>query len=169
MKSFDGTKTADLERITIDKSEVKAGETLDAQAFIRTNDGQFYVQKIPIKIPAETPAGSLLVTIGDGGSIQQLSASKQFVPQSLGDLIKNINKTKKNDRLYVLTQRVTNGAIIGSKELPNLPPSVLATLNSDRATSSFTPTVLTTLSEQEVTPNDYVISGQQVLTIEVVR
>ncbi|MCU0237879.1 MAG: hypothetical protein MUC29_00425 [Pyrinomonadaceae bacterium] len=169
IKSFDGTKTADLEKISLDRNEVKAGETVEAQAFIRTDDGQFFVERIPIKIPAETPAGTILVTIGDGNSIQQISAAKQFVPKNLGDLIKNINNIKKNDRLYVITQRVTNGAIIGSKELPNLPPSVLATLNSDRATASFTPTVLTTLTEQEVSPNDYLISGQQILTIEVVK
>jgi hypothetical protein len=169
IKTFDGTRNAVLDKITIDKNEVKAGETFEATAYLRTDTGLSYVEKIPVKIPADTPAGTLLVTIGDGGSIQLLTASKQFVPKSLSELIKNINQVKKNDRLYVITQRVTNGAIIGSKELPNLPPSVLATLNSDRSTSSFTPTVLSNLTEQEVAPNEFVVSGQQVLTIEVVK
>ncbi len=169
IKANDGSKTAVLERISLDRNEIKAGETFEAQAFIRTDTGQIFVQRIPVKIPADTPAGTLLIALGDGNSLQQVSASRQFVPKNVGELIKTMNQIKKNDRLYVQTYRVTNGAIIGSKELPNLPPSVLATLNNDRTAGGFTPTVLTVLTEQEVPPAEYVISGQQVLTIEVVK
>jgi hypothetical protein len=87
----------------------------------------------------------------------------------LSELIKTINKLKKDDRLYVQTYRVTNGAIIGANELPNLPPSMLATLNNDRTAGGFKPTVLTVLTEQELAPAEFIISGQQVLTIEVIR
>jgi hypothetical protein len=167
--STDGAKSAVLERIALDRSEVKPGETFDAQAYIRTNTGQVFVQRIPITIPKDTPAGTLLVSIGDGGSVQQVSASRAFVPKNLGELVKTINAVKKNDRLYAQTYRITNGAIIGAKEMPNLPPSVLATLNNDRTAGGFTPTVLTVLTEQEIAPADYVITGQQVLTIEVVK
>lgn len=167
--SIDGTKSAVLERIALDRTEVKAGESFELQAFIRTNTGQVFAQKIPVSIPKDTPAGTLLVSLGDGGSLQQISPSRSFVPKNLGELVKTINETKKNDRLYAQTYRVTNGAIIGAKELPNLPPSVLATLNNDRTAGGFTPTVLTVLTEQELAPAEYVISGQQVLTIEVVK
>lgn len=167
--SSDGSKTGTLERIALDRTEVKAGGTFEAQAFVRTYNGQIFVQKIPVKVPTDTPAGTLLVAIGDGGSLQQVSASRQFVPKNIGELIKTINEVKKNDRLYVQTFRVTNGAIIGAKELPNLPPSVLATLNNDRTAGGFKPTLLTTLTDQELPPAEFVISGQQVLTIEVTK
>ncbi len=167
--SFDGSKTAVLDRTILDRSEVKAGETFEIQAFLRTDAGTLIVQKIPVKVPNDTPAGTLLVSLGDGNSVQQVSPMRQFVPKTLGELIKNINQIKKNDRFYAQLYRITNGAIIGSNELPNLPPSVLATLNSDRSTGGVTPTVLTVLSEQEIAPIEYVVSGQQVLTIEVVK
>jgi SpoIVB peptidase S55. len=167
--SFDGTKSAVLERIALDRSEVKPGETFEVHSFIRTNTGQVFVQRTPITIPKDTPAGTLLVSVGDGNSLQQISPARAFVPKNLGELVKTINQVKKNDRLYAQTYRVTNGAIIGAKEMPNLPPSVLATLNNDRTAGGFTPTVLTVLTEQEIEPAEYVISGQQVLTIEVVR
>jgi hypothetical protein len=167
--SSDGSKTAALERIALDRTEVRAGETFEVQAFVRAANGQTFVQKIPVKVPADTPKGTLLVATGDGNSLQQVSASRQFVPKNVGELIKTINSVKKNDRLYVQTFRVTNGAIIGAKELPNLPPSVLATLNNDRTAGGFTPTVLTVLTDQEVAPADFVITGQQVLTIEVIK
>ena len=169
MTSIDGSKTANLERISLDKKEVKAGESFEVQAFVRTDAGKVFSQKIPVKIPSDTPAGTLMITVGDGNSIQQTSAARQFVPKDLSELIKTINNIKKDDRLYVQTYRVTNGAIIGANELPNLPPSVLATLNNDRSVGGFKPTVQTVLTEQELPPAEFIINGQQVLTIEVVK
>lgn len=169
LTSIDGSKTAALERITLDKGEVRAGETFEVQAFVRSDAGKVFVQKIPVKIPADTPAGTLLVNVSDGGTTQQISASQQFTPKNTAELVKTINQIRKDDRLYVQTFRVTNGAIIGASELPNLPPSVLATLNNDRAAGGFKPTIMTVLTEQEIPPAEFIISGQQVLTIEVVR
>ena len=167
--SLDGSNSATLERIAVDRAEVKAGETFEVQAFVRTDTGKFFSQKIPVTIPADTPAGTLSVTVGDGGSLQANAASKQFVPKDLSELVKTINQLKKNDRLYVQTNRVTNGAIIGANELPNLPPSMLATLNNDRTAGGFKPTLLTILTEQEIPSAEFLISGQQVLTIEVIK
>ncbi|MBA2607092.1 MAG: hypothetical protein H0U96_09535, partial [Acidobacteria bacterium] len=144
-------------------------ESFEVQAFIRTNTGKVFSQKIPVTIPADTPSGALTITVGDGGSIQQTAASRQFVPKDLGELVKTLNEIKKSDRLYVQTSRVTNGAIIGANEMPNLPPSMLATLNNDRTAGGFKPTVLTVLTEHELAPAEYIISGQQVLTIEVIK
>ncbi|MCA1625219.1 MAG: hypothetical protein LC768_12575 [Acidobacteria bacterium] len=169
MTSIDGSKTATLERIALDRREVRAGESFEVQAFVRTNTGKVFSQKIPVKIPADTPVGTLMITVGDGDSIQQTSASRQFVPKDLTELIRTINKVKKDDRLYVQTSRITNGAIVGANEMPNLPPSVLATLNNDRSVGGFKPTVQTVLTEQELAPADFIISGQQVLTIEVTK
>ena len=61
------------------------------------------------------------------------------------------------------------GAVIGTSELPNLPPSVVATLNSDRTSGGYTPTVLSPVYEMELPPAEFVISGQQLIAIDVVR
>ena len=167
--STDGSRTAVLERLALDRTEVKAGETFEAQAFIRTDTGKVFAQKIPVTVPADTPAGALLVTVGDGSSIQAKSAARQLVPKNLSELVKTINEIKKADRLYVQTSRVTIGAIIGAQEMPNLPPSMLATLNSDRVVGTFKPTVSTVLFEQELAPADFIVTGQQTLAIEVKR
>ncbi|MDQ3750097.1 MAG: hypothetical protein M3367_13975 [Acidobacteriota bacterium] len=169
LSSSDRSKTAVLERIALDRTEVKAGETFEVQAFVRTDTGRVFSQKIPVQIPSDTPSGKLLVTVADGSSLQYASASRQFVPKDLSELVKTINGIRKSDRLYVQTYRVTNGAIIGASELPNLPPSMLATLNNDRTAGGFKPTLLTVLTEQELAPAEFIISGQQVLTIEVTR
>ncbi len=169
LSSIDGSKTATLERIALDRTEVKAGEIFEVQAFVRTDTGKVFSQKIPVQIPLDTPSGKLLVTVADGGSLQYTSASRQFVPKDLGELVKTINAVRKSDRLYVQTYRVTNGAIIGASELPNLPPSMLATLNNDRTAGGFKPILMTILTEQELAPAEFIVSGQQVLTIEVTK
>jgi hypothetical protein len=45
----------------------------------------------------------------------------------------------------------------------------LATLNSDRAVGGMTPTVISPIFERELPASEYVVSGQQVLVVEVVR
>lgn len=169
LASTDSRRAATLDRIALDQSEVHSGDTVEVQAYVRTESGKQFVQRIPVKIPADVPAGQLVLFVGDGGTLQQASASQSFVPKDLGQLVGAINKIKKNDRLYVKLFRVTNGAVIGTDEMPNLPPSFVATLNSDRASGGFTPTALSPVSEAELPPAEYVISGQQLIGINVIR
>src|ERR1044072_336200 len=158
-----------LERITLDRTEVRRGEKIEVQAYVRTESGKQFVQRIPVQIPADATEGQLLVFVGDGGALQEGSPAKAFVPQDLSQLVKAINTVKKRDRLYVKLFRITNGAVIGTSELPSLPPSVVATLNSDRTSGGYTPTVLSPVWETELPPADFVISGQQLIAIDVVK
>jgi hypothetical protein len=167
--SADVRRSATLDRIALDRADVARGETVEVQAYIRTESGKQFVQRIPVQIPADVPTGPLMLFVGDGGSIQQASAMQSFVPKDLGQLVSAINRLKKNDRLYVKMLRVTHGAVIGTDEMPSLPPSFVATLNSDRSSGGFTPTALSPLGEQELPAAEYVISGQQMISINVVR
>ncbi len=169
LKALDGSKTAVLERMSIDRTQIRAGETVEVQAFARTISGKIFAQKIPVTIPTDTPAGMLSITVADGKEIQQNSSIQQFVPRDLGDLIATINKLKLPDRLYLQTFRTTNGAIVGSNEMPNLPPSVLATLNNDRTAGGIKPAMQTIVSEMTLPRAEFLISGQQTLTIEVIK
>jgi hypothetical protein len=160
---------ASLERIALDRTEAGRGETVEVQAYVRTESGKQFVQRIPVQIPRDVPLGQLLVFVGDGSALQQGSASQAFVPQDLGQLVGAINKVKKSDRLYVKLFRITPGAVIGTSELPNLPPSMLATLNSDRTSGGYTPTILSPIFEKELAPAEFVINGQQMIGIDVIR
>jgi len=169
---IDSTETrylGTLERITVDRTEVRRGEKIEVQAYVRTESGKQFVQRIPVQIPEDAAPGQLLVFVGDGGVLQEGSPAKSFVPQDLTQLVKAINTVKKSDRLYVKLFRITNGAVIGTSEMPSLPPSVVATLNSDRTSGGYTPTVLSPMYEMELPPAEFVISGQQLIAIDVVK
>jgi hypothetical protein len=169
ISSTDTKYAGTLERIALDRTEVRRGEKIEVQAYVRTESGKQFVQRIPVQIPEDAALGQLLVFVGDGGALQEGSAAKAFVPQDLGQLVRAINTVKKSDRLYVKLFRITPGAVIGTSELPNLPPSVVATLNSDRTSGGYTPTVLSPVYEKELPPAEFVISGQQMIAIDVVR
>lgn len=158
---------ATLERISLDRTEVARGENVEIQAYVRTDSGKQFVERIPVQIPADAPAGQLMIMLGDGATLQESSSTKIFVPRGLGELVDAINKTKKNDRLYLKLMRPAPGVVIGSNELPNLPPSMVATLNNERSSGGYTAIALSSVYERELPPADFVISGQQVITVTV--
>jgi len=168
ISSTDTKYAGTLERIALNKTEARRGEKIEIQAYVRTESGKQFVQRIPVQIPEDATPGQLLVFVGDGGALQEGSAARAFVPQDLGQLVKAINKVKKSDRLYVKLFRITPGAVIGTSELPNLPPSVVATLNSDRNSGGYTPTALSAVYEMELPPAEFVISGQQLIGLDIV-
>jgi hypothetical protein len=165
--SSEEKRAATLERISLDRTEVGRGEQVEIQAYVRTDSGKQFVERIPVQIPADAPSGQMMIMIGDGATLQEASAARTFVPRDLGQLVIAINKTKKNDRLYLRLLRPAAGVVIGSSELPNLPPSVVATLNNDRTSGGYTATNLSQVYERELSPAEFVISGQQVITVTV--
>lgn len=169
IRAVDGSKTAVLDRLSVDKTQVRAGETVEITAFERTESGKIIEQKIPLRIPADTNAGTMTITVGDGNAVQQNSAVIQFTPRSAAELISTINRLKRPDRLYAVLTRTTTGAVVGASEMPNLPPSMLATMNNDRSAGGAKPTILTTIFEIELPSLEYIVSGSQSLSIEVVK
>jgi hypothetical protein len=167
ISSSEDKQSATLDRISLDRAEVARGEKVEVQAYVRTDSGNQFVERIPVDIPADAPAGQLVITVGDGAAMQESSAAKSFVPRDLGQLVTALNHVKKNDRLYVRLSRPATGVVIGTSELPNLPPSVVATLNNDRNSGGYTPMALSQIYERELPPAQFVIGGQQTITVTV--
>ena len=92
-----------------------------------------------------------------------------FSPKSLSHLVRELNKVRKSDRLYVKLTRGESGAVINNEELPSLPPSVLATLGSERTVGGYVKTASATIFEKELPAAEFVISGQRTLTVTVVN
>ncbi len=165
----EGSKTAALERIEVDRAQVRSGDVLNISVFSRTDAGQLIEQPLRIVIPKDAPLGPLSLTIGDGNTVQATSATQQFVPKSAAELIKTINSIKRSDRLYALLFKTSTGAIVGVNEMPSLPPSVLATLNNDRTGGGSKAATQKMVLEMSLPATDYLVTGTQTLAIEVVR
>jgi SpoIVB peptidase S55 len=167
--SRDARSTGQLDRLWVNDTDVRPGEKIEIQAFARTEGGGEYVERIPVEIPKDAPIGQLQIIVGDGGSIQALEPRSGFTPKSLDQLVRELNKIRKSDRLYVRLARAESGAMVKNEEMPSLPPSVLATLGSDRTIGGYSLTRSATILEKEIAPADFVISGQKTLTVNVVN
>ncbi len=168
-KITEGSKTAALERLAVDALQVRVGDELNFSVFVRNETGKLIEQPVSITIPKDAPAGPLSLVVGDGNSVQENAAIKQFAPKSADELIEVINSMKRQDRLYAILYRTSTGAVVGASEMPNLPPSVLATMNNDRTAGGAKPTTQKVVFEQVLPASEYIVAGSQTIAIEVIR
>jgi SpoIVB peptidase S55 len=167
--SRDARSTGQLDRLWINRTEVRRGDKVEIQAFARTDSGGEFVERTEVEIPDDAPLGPLQIIVSDGNALTAADGRTGFTPKSLDQLVREMNRARKSDRLYVRLARAENGAVIKNEELPGLPPSVLATLGSDRTAGGYTLTRSSTIFEKELPPADFVISGQRTLTVNVVN
>jgi hypothetical protein len=171
LRAADQRANGTLTRLSIDRTEVKRGETVTLQAFARNEQGEIYVEKIPVTIPEDAPFGKLNLTVGDGGVMSNLDRRTiiDSNPTDLPALVKAMNNLAKNDRLYVKLYYSDSGAVINNMEMPSLPPSMMAALDSTRSTGGYLSLPIATVLNQELPPAKFLISGQQTIAIKVVQ
>lgn len=169
LTATDGSKTAVVDQVSVDRSQARPGETVELTVTQRTQSGTLFTQKVPFTVPKDTASGSLSIVIGDGSAVSQNSAITQFTARTAAELISTLNRLKRPDRLYAVVTRTSSGAVIGSSELPNLPPSILATLNNDRTVGGTKATVNTVVADLEIPATEYIVTGSQTVSIEVIR
>src|SRR5690606_6133897 len=91
----EGSRTAVLERISVDKADAAPGDVVNVKAFARTNTGRVVMETIPVTIPTDASEGELTLVVSDGSALQKKAASQYFVPDTLDDLVKTMNSVKR--------------------------------------------------------------------------
>ncbi len=165
----DGSMIAVIDRISVDRERIQAGNTLELTLSQRSASGEMVIRRVPVTIPDGTTPGPVSITVADGGAAQQNSAITHFTPQSASEFISTYNRLKRPDRLYLVMSQPGKGAVIGISEMPNLPPSMLATINSQRSAGTGKALANTVIAETELPTSAFVVTGSQTITIEVVR
>ena len=171
LRSTDARRLALLEGVRVDRSEVRPGETLTLEATLRTPDGAELVEAFSLSVPQGLAPGRLSLLVGDGLSItgSNLRRAPEAPPRDTGQIIRDLNGLRRMDRLYVRMLSAQPGVVIGGEELPSLPPSMLAMIESDRSTNSYTTrTRNSPVGEFAIGPSNYVIRGQQSLELTIV-
>ncbi len=163
-------RTATLDELRVDRTEVKAGDTVALELTYQRNNGETIEDSFPVKIPENVPPGPLVMLISDGTSMMSVDAREQgdeLIPKDLSQLIKFINNLRRNDRLYVRLFRREAGAVIRGEGLPSLPPSVLSVLRSDRSTGGLSAISTSAFAEYQLPPSDYVVTGMKTVNLVV--
>jgi hypothetical protein len=160
-------QTATLERVWLDDPRPRAGRTVPLKVMFRTYRGEDVVRTLPIEIP-HNASGSLSLLVSDGGRLGMNEQREARAPQprSVDQIIKTLNKGRRNNSLYVKLLGSDAGAIVNGELLSALPPSVLGVLEGDRNGGNFNPLHNATLGEWEL-PTEHAVAGSRTLTITV--
>jgi SpoIVB peptidase S55 len=160
-------KTATLERVWLDDPRPRAGRTVPLKVLFRTYRGDEVVRTLPIEIPANA-SGSLSILVSDGQRLGQTEQREVRTPQprSVDQMIKALNKARRNNILYVKLLGSEAGAVVNGELLSSLPPSVLGVLEGDRNGGNFNPLHSATIAEWEL-PTEHAVAGSRTLTISV--
>ena len=165
--SSEEPRTAVLERAWLDDPRPRAGHTVPLKVLLRTYRGEEVVRMLPIEIPANA-SGTLSLMVSDGSRLAQFEQreARPQQPRSVPQMIRALNKARRNDTLYVKLLGSEPGAVVNGELLSSLPPSVLGVLEADRNGGSFNPLRSATLGEWEL-PTEHAVSGSRTLTITV--
>lgn len=169
--TIDATETpllSTIERVWIDELRPRAGRSVPLKILTRSYRGDEKISTIDVAIPPNA-SGSLSIVVTDGrqlNAIEQREMRRTLQPQSAAHLIRVLNQTRRNNRIYVRLLNGAPGAVVNGEALPALPPSVLSVLEADRNGGNFSPIRSAPIGEYEI-PMDVAVVGSRTLAIEV--
>jgi hypothetical protein len=160
-------RSATIERVWVAEPKARPGETITLHVLLRTYRGDEVTRSVPLAIPAHA-RGAVSIMVADGVSLAQWEARELPVQPlrtaSLPQMIRVLNNTRRNNRLYVRLVTRDGGAVVNGEPLAALPPSVLAVIESDRNGSDFRPLQSAVLGEWELTAG-YAVAGARTLAL----
>jgi SpoIVB peptidase S55 len=161
-------RSVSIERVWLDEIRPRAGRTTPLKILTKSYRGEEKISTVAIDIPPNA-AGRLSILVTDGkqlNAMEQRDLRRSLEPQSVAQMVKLLNDTRRNNRVYVRLMSGTPGAVVNGEAMAALPPSVLSVLESDRNGGSFTPMRSATIGEWEL-PMDSAVTGSRLLTLEV--
>jgi hypothetical protein len=161
-------RSATIERVWLDDVRPRPGRTIPLKVLTRSYRGEEKISTVAIEIPANA-TGDLSILVTDGrqlNTLEQRELRRTLQPQSVAQLMRALNETRRNNRIYVRLLTGTPGAVVKGEAMTALPPSVLSVMESDRNGGSFSPIRSATIGEWELVM-DSAISGSRLLTIDV--
>ena len=165
-------RVATLEQVWSAKSEVRPGDHVEVTALLRLPGGETVTQKIPVDIPESVTDKMLSLVVGSGSSVNVLQSRLTplgSAPRDLRQLVRALNKMRRNNRLYALLMAPQRSFVMQGDEYPSPPPSLLQTFLADPAVASsvrFSGTSV--VGDYEAKPSPYTIRGQKTLVLKVV-
>jgi hypothetical protein len=166
--SAESPRRVSIERVWLDDIRPRAGRTTPLKILTRSYRGEEKISTVQIDVPANA-AGRLTILVTDGrqlNAIEQRDLKRSLEPQSVAQMLKLLNDTRRNNRVYIRLMTGTPGAVVNGEAMAALPPSVLSVLEGDRNGGSFTPIRSATVGEWEL-PMDSAVTGSRLLVLEV--
>lgn len=165
-------RVATLEQLWSSKSEVRPGDRIEITAVLRTPAGESVTQKIPVNIPDSVSDKTLSVVVGSGTTINALQyrfSPLSSTPRDLRQLVRALNRMRRNNRLYALVMAPQRSFFFQGDEYPSPPPSLVQTFLADPAVSSTVIFIgISVVGDFETKASPFTIRGQKTLLLKVV-
>jgi hypothetical protein len=162
-------RSAHLEASRTDVTEARPGDLITVETVIRPYRGERLVRQIPIRIPTSTSKGTLRILVSDGDTLDRMRRGTPMMNRGLGlaPTIALLNKERSNDRVYVSLLGSDPEAMVADKVMPTLPLSIMNVMENLRGTQEMVVLGESSVSEASTDSLDYVVSGAQMLTINI--
>ncbi len=162
-------RSAHLEASRTDVTEARPGDQITVETVIRPYRGERLVRQIPIRIPTSASKGTLRILVSDGDTLDRMHRAAPMMSRGLGlaPTIALLNKERSNDRVYVSIFDSDPEAMVADKVMPTLPLSVMNVMDNMRGTQDMVVLGESSVSEASTEPLEYVVSGAQMLTINI--
>jgi len=162
-------RSARLEAARTDMTEARPGDLITVETVIRPYRGERLVRQISIRIPTSTSKGTLRILVSDGDTLDRMRRGTPMMNRGLGlaPTIALLNKERANDRVYVSLLGSDPEAMVADKVMPTLPLSVMNVMDNMRGTQDMIVLGESSVSEASTDSLDYVVSGAQMLTINI--
>jgi hypothetical protein len=166
--SAEEPRIAHIERVWLDEIRPRAGRSVPVKILIRNYRGEENVRTLSVDIPANAPS-TVSLLVSDGATLsrwEQRELRRPSQPESVAQMIRELNMSRRNNRIYVRLISDEPGAVVSGETMSALPPSVLAVLEADRNGGSFQPLRNAVLGQWDL-PSDYAVSGSRLLTVRL--
>jgi hypothetical protein len=162
-------RSARLEASRTDMTEARPGDMITVETVIRPYRGERLVRQIPIRIPTSTSKGTLRILVSDGDTLDRMHRTTPIMNRGLGlaPTIALLNKERSDDRVYVSLIQSDPEAMVADKVMPTLPLSVMNVMDNMRGTQDMIVLGESSVGEASTDSLDYVVSGAQMLTINI--
>jgi hypothetical protein len=164
--STERLRVATIERVWLDTTDVQRGKTVPVKILLSTWRGEKIVQTVAVEIPRNAE-GPLTLLVADGVRFAQWEQRENraaLTPDSVDQMVKLLNQSRRGNRLYVRLLARDSGAVVSGEAMPALPSSVLAVMQGDRGSAANPPLQTSVLGAWEI-PMTQAVAGLRTLTV----
>ncbi len=161
-------RVASIERAWLDAVDLHPGQTVPLKVLLKSYRGETILKTFPIQLPFNA-RGPLSILVADGNRLtqfEQRDVRQALEPETLAQLIRQMNRLRRNNRLYVRLVSQEAGAVVAGEYLTSLPASALSVFEGDRSGSNMATLRYSVLGEWDVAV-DQAVAGLRVLPLSL--
>ncbi len=163
--------TAHIQAIGLQKTSFQPGDTVRVTVSLRPYWGGLRQVEEAMVIPNQMPGGRLILRVSSASAHVKQEAKRapgEYNARNLDHLIRLLGRAGRNNEMVVELLSGAQGVTIEGREVSRLPSSVLSALQFARS-SDAVKQVRQTVVQRVRIPTDYVLSGSQIVVLNVNR